>query len=46
MPKTYILHRNKQEIKIQKETEYFTAIVNDEKLIAEVIRRIQVQAFL
>jgi len=36
MAKTYILHRNKQEIKIQKETEYFTAIVNDEELIYEV----------
>ena len=36
MAKTYILHRNNQEIKIQKETEYFTAIVNDEELIYEV----------
>ncbi len=36
MAKTYILHRNKQQIKIQKEPNYFTAIVNDVKLIYEV----------
>ncbi len=42
MAKTYILHRNKEQIKIQKEAEYFTAIVNDEKLIYEVNQRPEV----
>jgi subtilase family protein/fervidolysin-like protein len=36
MPKTYILHRNRQEIRIQQEAEYFTVIVDDESLLDEV----------
>ncbi len=42
MAKTYILHRNNEEIKIQKESSYFTAIVNDESLIKEVNLRPEV----
>lgn len=40
--KTYILHRNNEQIKIQKETSYFTAIVNDETLIDEVYQKPEV----
>lgn len=39
MPKTYLLHRNNETIKIQKESNYFTAIVNDLEILQEVDQR-------
>lgn len=44
MAKTYTLYRNNQEIEIQKETQYFTAIIEDAELLYEVHQRTGIES--